>query len=83
MENKQEFCNKLCEALMETSAAGSPTNNPLVELRYMQLENGDEIVRPIFANGIGENGWYDVNVTGDSCIAMFMDIDRQFVRKMW
>lgn len=79
MENKQEFCNKLCEALRETDAAGSPINNPLVELRYMKLPNGDEIVRPIFANGTG----CDINVTGDSCIAMFMDIDRQFVRKMW
>ena len=82
-ENKQAFCAKLCEALRMTSAAGSPLNNPLTELRYMQLPNGDEIVRPVFADGAGENGYYDVNVSGDSCIAIFMDIDRQFVRRMW
>lgn len=82
-ENKQEICNAFLKCLQLTRAAGSVTNNPVVELRYMELENGDEIVRPIFADGVGENGWYDVNVTCDSGIAIIMDLVKQFVRKVW
>ena len=80
-ENKQEICNAFLECLKLTSAAG--TGNPVVELQYMELENGDEIVRPIFADGTGKNGWYDVNVTCDSGIAIIMDLVKQFVRKVW
>lgn len=82
-ENKQEICNAFLKALQLTSAAGNPINNPVTELRYIVKENGDEIVRPIFENGAGKNGWYDVNVSGDSGIAMLMDLDRWFVRKVW
>lgn len=85
-EDKQAICNAFCETLRLTSAAGSPINNPLVELRYMTKEEGgrfDETVRPIFKNGCGENGWYDINVSCDSGIAVIMDIMNQFVRKMW
>ena len=39
-ENKQAICNAFCETLKLTSAAGSPINNPLVELRYMTKEEG-------------------------------------------
>ena len=82
-ENKQEICNAFLECLKLTSAAGSPDNNPVVELRYIKLPNGEEIVRPIFKDGNGENGWYDVNVSGDSGIAIIMDLVKQFVRKVW
>lgn len=82
-EDKQNTLNAICEALRTTAAAGSPQNNPLVELRYIQKENGDEVARPIFADGGGENGWYDVNISGDSCIAIFIDVCRQFVTKVW
>ena len=81
MENKQRICNKMCEAIRATAAGG--TGNPLVSLSYMRLENGEEIVRPIFADGAGSNGCYDINVTCDSGIAIIMDITKQFVRKMW
>ena len=81
MENKQHICNAICQALRKTNAAGN--NNALVELRYIQKENGDEIVRPIFENGAGANGYYDVNVTGDSGIGIWLDITQQFIRKMW
>ena len=83
MENKQAVCTAICNALRTTSAAGSEKNNPLVEIRYIKNVHGDEIARPIFKDGCGENGYYDVIITGDSGIAIFMDIDRQFVRKMW
>ena len=81
MENKQAICTAICDALRLTNAAGN--NNPLTEIRYIRKENGDEFARPIFENGTGENGYYDVNITGDSGIAIFMDICNQFVRKMW
>lgn len=87
-ENKQEICDKLLEALRATSAAGAIENNDLVELRYIKEENGDEIVRPIFRDGAGKphskyGGYYDVNVTGDSGIAVIMDVVKQFVCHMW
>ena len=86
-EDKQAICNAFCETLRLTSAAGSPNNNPLIELRYMTREEGgrfDETVRPIFEDHCGEAfGYYDVNVSCDSGIAMIMDIVNQFVKKMW
>ena len=86
-EDKQKICDLLCEALKATSGLGHPENNPLVELRYIKnppdKPQFEEIVRPIFADGTGENGWYDVNVSYDSGTAMIMDIVNQFVRSVW
>lgn len=83
MENKQMICDALCEALRLTSNAG--TGNALAELRYIPEGNGmySEVVRPIFENGTGEDGWYDVNVGADSGTAMISDIVRQFVDRVW
>lgn len=85
-ENKQAICDAMCETLRLTRAAGSPTNNPLIELRYMTKEEGgrfEETVRPIFEDGCGENGYYDINVSMDSGVAIIMDIVNQFVKSMW
>ena len=82
-ENKQLICSAICNALRTTNAAGSPDNNPLVEIQYIQLDNGDEIARPIFADGSGQNEYYDVNISGDSGIGIWLDITEQFVRRMW
>lgn len=81
-EDKKAICDAFCEVLRMTSLLGYPDNNPLTELRYIRTEDGDEIVRPIFANGTGENGWYDVNVSGDSGTALIQDIVNNFVRRM-
>lgn len=83
MENKQAICTAFCEVLRMTSNAG--TGNALKELRYMPEGNGrySEAVRPIFEDGTGENGWYDINVAMDSGTAMIADIARQFVDKVW
>ena len=81
-ENKQEICDKLLEALRATRAAGIEENNDLVELRYIK-DDRREIVRPIFRDGCGKDGYYDVNVAGDSGVAVIMDVVKQFVRKMW
>lgn len=83
MENKQTVCTAICIALRTTDAAGLPDNNPLKEIRYMKKDNGDEIARPIFEDGCGEDGYYDVNITGDSGIGIWLDITNQFIRKMW
>ena len=82
-ENKTEFCNALCNLLRMTSCAGDPKSNPLVELRYIKMPNGDEFVRPIFEDGCGENGYYDVNVTCDANMEILLDVVREFVRPMW
>lgn len=87
MEDKQKICDAFCEMLKLTRAAGSATNNPLIELKYMTKEEGgkyEETVRPIFADHCGEAlKYYDVNVTMDSGIGMIIDIMNQFVTKMW
>ena len=82
-ENKQIICDKICEALQYTSNASPWSGNGLKELRYIKRDDGREFVRPIFADGTGEDGYYDVNVTCDSGTAMFIDIARQFVSKVW
>lgn len=90
-EDKQLICNKICEALQCTFAAGSMFgNNGLKELRYIRKKETndesvryDETVRPIFEDGTGEDGYYDINVSCDSGIALFMDIDKQFIRSVW
>lgn len=80
-EDKQAILDAICEALRLTSAAG--TGNPLVEIRYIQKPNGTELARPIFENGTGEDGYYDVNITCDSGIAIFKDIVKQFINVVW
>ncbi len=82
-ENKQEICNAICEALRLTGNAGR--GNALKELRYYPEGNGhySEVVRPIFEDGTGEDGFYDINVSCDSGTAMFIDITNQFIRRMW
>lgn len=80
-EDKQAVCTAMCEALRKTVAAGS--GNQLVEIRYIKRPDGSEIARPIFWDGCGENGYYDVNITCDSGIAIIMDITDKFVKKVW
>lgn len=78
MENKQKICDLMCAAIRETLAGG--TGNALAELRY---DPDTERVRPIFEDGTGADGYYDINVACDSGIAVIMDIVRQFVREVW
>ena len=80
-ENKAEFCNKLCELLQMTTNLGSEENNALAELRYFKRDDGTEIVRPIFRDGTGENGYYDVNVTWDNCLGIISDVHKYFISK--
>lgn len=77
MENKQAICDALCATLKLTDNAG--TGNKLKELKYIKDK---EVVRPIFEDGTGENGWYDINVACDSGTAMIVDISK-WIRRMW
>lgn len=77
-ERKQAICDALCETLRLTTNAG--TGNALKELRYL---SEPDTVRPIFEDGTGEDGYYDINVAMDSGTAMIVDIVNQFVKKMW
>lgn len=85
-ENKQLILDKLCETLRLTAAAG--TGNPLKELRYVK-DGYDEYAIPVFEDGTGEptathpHGYYAVNISCDSGIAIVMDVVKQFVRKVW
>ena len=77
MENKQAICDALCVALVLTENGG--TGNAIKELRYIPEK---EVVRPIFEDGTGESGWYDINVACDSGTAMIVDIAK-WIRRMW
>ena len=83
MENKQAICDSMCATIRMTSNGGR--GNALKELRYIPEGNGhfSEVVRPIFENGAGEDGYYDINVAMDSGTAMIMDITNQFIRRIW
>lgn len=79
-ENKQDICRAMRDVLLLTSNAGMSEGNALRDLKYVpELA----VVRPIFENGAGSDGWYDVNVDGDSGTAMIMDICRNFVGRVW
>lgn len=82
-EDKQAICDAFCNTLRMTSALGHPFGNPLVELKYLPNGNGmySEVVRPVFEDGTGNDGRYDVNVSMDSGVAMIMDVVRQFISR--
>lgn len=90
MEDKQIICDKICEALQQTHQFRVGIGgNGLKEFRYIvkgaTLEPNvryPETVRPIFEDGTGENGYYDINVSCDSGAAMFIDITRQFIERV-
>lgn len=73
MNKKIDVCNAFLAALKKTESFSK-----LSELRYF-IKNGSEIVRPIFENGAGERGEYDIIVTCDSGAAIIVDITAQFV----
>lgn len=80
LDDRQMICSAMRDAIRLTGNGGADEGNPLVDLVYMP---GEEKVRPVFANGAGRNGYYDINVAGDSGTAMISDITNQFIRKMW
>lgn len=90
MEIKSLICAMICEALQHTRQFRVGIGeNGLKELRYIKKGETnepniryDETVRPIFEDGTGENGYYDINVSCDSGAAMFIDITRQFIERV-
>lgn len=90
MESKGLICAMICEALQHTRQFRIGIGeNGLKELRYIKKNEThepnvryDETVRPIFEDGTGENGYYDINVSCDSGAAMFIDIAMQFIERV-
>ena len=79
-EDKQQICNAICEALQYTYNAGCPLNNRLKELQYIKEK---EVVRPIFVDGAGSDGRFDINVHMDSGTSVIIDIANQFIKEFW
>lgn len=79
-EDKQEICDTLLLSLLHTYNAGCIHNNCLIELKYIKEK---EVVRPIFLDGSGENGEFDINVNLSSGTSMIVDIANQFIKRMW
>lgn len=80
MDNRQDICNALTDVLRLTSNAGDSRGNALKTLKYIpELE----VVRPIFEDGTGSSGCYDVCVAADSGTAVIYDIARNFIKTMW
>lgn len=80
-EDKQKCLDYLCKAIMETRANGSERNNHIQELRFIDAKDSKEdlryeqVVRPIWSNNPERNdGYYDINVTGDSAWGMIIDV---------
>ncbi len=79
-EERQKCLDFLCKAIMETSANGSEQHNHIQELRLLDRENDpnlkyEEVVRPIWSdNPDRSDGYYDINVTGDSAWGMINDV---------
>ena len=79
-EDKQKCLDYLCKAIMETRANGSEGNNHIQELRLLngkEIGNPryEEVVRPIWSNNpTRDDGYYDINVTGDSAWGMMLDV---------
>ena len=78
LDDKQAICNAMCEAIRLTRNGGM--DNALTELIYLPEEDK---VRPVFEDGTGSNGYYDIDVAWDSGTAMIVDIASQFIKKMW
>ena len=77
-EDKEAFLEELCKLLQMTTNLGHPNGNPLRELRYIK-DGGEEYARPIFEDGGGENGYYDINITGDACMGILNDVYKRFI----
>jgi len=80
-EDMQKCLDYLCKAIMETRANGSEENNHIQELRLIEAADSKEpiayerVVRPIWSDNPERNdGYYDINVTGDSAWAMIKDV---------
>ena len=81
--DRQEFLDEIVKLLRMTSGAGHPENNPLKEIKIVTKEYGMEFARPIFEDGTGENGYYDVCIDGDNNMGVLYDVFNKFVKHMW
>ena len=95
-EDKQKTLDAMLALLRTTSNLGDDRYNSLVELRFIpagtkcdgemsrMVHDGvamDDIVRPIFKDGNGESGYYDVNVGANNCMGIIQDVMTNFAFK--
>ena len=95
-EDKKKTLDAMLTLLRTTGNLGDDNGNSLVELRFIPagtkcegemsnlVHDGiamDDIVRPIFKDGNGESGYYDINVSCDNCMGIIVDTMKQFVFK--
>ena len=84
-ENKQRMLDFMLGAIQEMRANGTTGHNPIVKLKLITRETDEktwcgfypagDYVRIAFENNPERNdGYYDVNVDGDSCYGMFEDV---------
>ena len=79
-EDRQKCLDYLCKAIMETCANGSEQHNHVQELRLLERKDNpnlryDTVVRPIWSDNPERNdGYYDINVSGDSAWGMIKDV---------
>lgn len=79
MENIQNTMNLLCKTLQTTRMFDPTVGNGLKELK---VTADGKFVRPVFMDGAGEDGYYDVNIEGDSTLGAVQDVMKRFVNKM-
>ncbi len=90
-ENKQAMLDHMCKAIMEMRANGSAECNHICALKLIKLEEDvkrwwgwqekGEYVRVVWSDSPDRNdGYYDVDVEGDSALGMFEDVWR-FISK--
>lgn len=83
IEDKARFAHKFAELLQESRRFKTGLGyNGLLDFKYFVKENGDEIIRPIFEeNPNRDDGYYDINVSGDSVLGMIDDIYKHFIHR--
>ena len=79
-EDKRIILKAYLNLLRATSNAGS--GNSVVDILLIE-KNGMQYARPIFEDGNGKDGYYDVNISGDSGTAIIKDLTDNFVCRVW
>jgi len=97
IENKQEVCDAILNLIRLTSNLGDDRYNSVIKMEFIPkgtkcegdmskfIHNGvatEDFVRPIFKDGNGNSGYYDVVVSGDNAMGLIYDVMTKFVFKM-
>ena len=92
VENKQKMLDHLCAAIMETQANGTERQNHIVALKLIRRDETERTwcgdfekgwyVRVVWSDDPDRSdGYYDIDVTGDSGFGMLDDVWKFISRK--